>query len=64
MKPHHSKQKQKQTHWSNVADWYDQLVGDDGSEYHQHVILPGILRMLDMKEKAQGLGGGNPWAFS
>jgi len=38
----------KHTHWANVADWYDQLVGDDGSEYHQHVILPGILRMLNI----------------
>ena len=37
------------THWGNVADWYDQLVGDEGSEYHQQVIIPGVLRMLDVK---------------
>jgi 2-polyprenyl-3-methyl-5-hydroxy-6-metoxy-1,4-benzoquinol methylase len=36
-----------------VADWYDDLVGDRGSEYHQHVILPGLLRML-------GAAGLNP----
>ncbi|MCL2639423.1 MAG: class I SAM-dependent methyltransferase [Phycisphaerales bacterium] len=47
--------KPKQTHWANVADWYDQLVGDEGSEYHQHVILPGILRMLDLKGKERVL---------
>jgi ubiquinone/menaquinone biosynthesis C-methylase UbiE len=32
-----------------VADWYDKLVGDDGSEYHQKVIFPGVLRMLAPK---------------
>jgi 2-polyprenyl-3-methyl-5-hydroxy-6-metoxy-1,4-benzoquinol methylase len=34
------------THWANVADWYDALVGEDGSEFHREVILPGLLRML------------------
>ncbi len=36
----------KPTHWAEVADWYDTLVGADGSEYHREVIIPGILRML------------------
>jgi ubiquinone/menaquinone biosynthesis C-methylase UbiE len=35
-----------QTDWGGVADWYDQLVGDAGSEYHKHVVLPGVLRLL------------------
>jgi SAM-dependent methyltransferase len=30
-----------------VADWYDQLVGEAGSEYHQHVVLPGVIRLLN-----------------
>jgi ubiquinone/menaquinone biosynthesis C-methylase UbiE len=29
-----------------VAAWYDKLVGDEGSDYHRHVILPAALRML------------------
>src|SRR5215469_2778493 len=37
------------TSWQNVADWYDQLVGDEGSDYHQHVILPGVLKMLRLE---------------
>lgn len=37
------------THWQNVADWYDTLVGDEGSEYHREVIIPGLFRMLDLK---------------
>ena len=34
------------THWGEFAHWYDGLVGDSGSDYHQHVVLPGVLRML------------------
>jgi len=30
-----------------VADWYDKLVGDKGSDYHQQVVLPATLRLLD-----------------
>lgn len=34
------------TDWGQAADWYDQLVGDEGSEYHREVIFPGVLRLL------------------
>ncbi len=34
------------TAWSDIADWYDQLVGEGGSEYHQNVVLPGVIRLL------------------
>ncbi len=34
--------------WDGVAGWYDKLVGADGSDYHQHVILPAVMRMLDI----------------
>src|SRR5437588_7851675 len=34
------------TDWGDVADWYDQLVGESGSEYHREVVLPGVLRLL------------------
>lgn len=34
------------TGWDEVADWYDVLVGDEGSEYHREVVLPGVLRIL------------------
>lgn len=32
--------------WDHVAAWYDRLVGDEGSDYHRHVILPAAMRML------------------
>jgi len=35
--------------WDPVAAWYDKLVGESGSDYHRHVILPAALRMLDSK---------------
>lgn len=35
------------TQWSgDVAEWYDRLVGDEGSEYHRHVVHPGVVRLL------------------
>lgn len=37
------------THWGDVAEWYDDLVGESGSEYHRQVVLPGALRLLGNK---------------
>ncbi len=37
------------TDWNRVADWYDDLVGDAGSEFHREVILPGTMRLLAAK---------------
>jgi ubiquinone/menaquinone biosynthesis C-methylase UbiE len=34
------------TDWGEVAGWYDQLVGEAGSEYHREVVLPGVIRLL------------------
>jgi ubiquinone/menaquinone biosynthesis C-methylase UbiE len=42
-------QRARETHWENVADWYDTLVGHEGSEFHQHVVLPGVTRLLAAK---------------
>jgi SAM-dependent methyltransferase len=39
----------KQTHWDKSSRWYDALVGDRGQYYHEHVIIPGALRLLDLK---------------
>jgi len=32
--------------WDNVAGWYDELVGERCSDYHEQVVLPGVLRLL------------------
>ena len=26
------------TDWHGVSEWYDRLVGDEGSEYHRQVV--------------------------
>jgi SAM-dependent methyltransferase len=44
-----------------VAEWYDALVGDEGSEYHRFVVLPGVMRLLGLsapgKEPPSTTGG-------
>src|SRR5579872_1533728 len=34
------------TDWGEVADWYDQHVGESGSEYHRQVVIPGTVKLL------------------
>jgi len=36
--------------WDGVAGWYDKLVGADGSDYHQQVILPGVMELLEIEK--------------
>lgn len=36
----------RRTDWGEAADWYDQLVGQSGSEYHRQVVLPGTVRLM------------------
>jgi len=44
-------QNEKKTHWNDVSNWYDELVGQDGSDYHINVIFPNLLRLLKDKNK-------------
>ena len=37
------------TDWDSVSKWYDQLVGESGSEYHREVVLPGVMKLLAPK---------------
>lgn len=41
------------TSWQNSARWYDELVGEKGHYYHEHVILPRLIELLDCKEGAK-----------
>lgn len=36
----------KQTSWNEVATWYDEAIGHQGSEYHQKVIFPALMRLI------------------
>jgi len=42
----------KDTSWDEVAGWYDKLLKDDDS-YQAKVILPNLLRFLDLKKGEQ-----------
>ena len=37
--------------WENVAKWYDKSVGEKGQYYHQHLIIPHLLRLFKTPEK-------------
>ncbi len=39
------------TSWEKVHAWYDKSVGDDGHYYHQHVVLPGVLKLLELPKE-------------
>lgn len=39
----------QRTDWESVDKWYDQIVGKEGHYYHQHIILPKLLPLLDFK---------------
>jgi ubiquinone/menaquinone biosynthesis C-methylase UbiE len=47
--PQPAKSPGQRTDWGDVAEWYDKLVGEAGSEYHRQVVLPGAMRLLAAK---------------
>ena len=49
MKP--MKQNNRNTSWQPVATWYNKITGEGGHYYHQHVVIPGVLRLLGLGSK-------------
>lgn len=39
------------TSWESVEKWYGGIVGEDGHYYHQHIIIPGLLRLMNLSTK-------------
>ena len=39
----------KPTLWDQASRWYDSLVGMSGSDYHQTIVMPGVLKMIELK---------------
>ncbi len=37
------------TSWSKVSHWYSDLVGEGGHYFHSHLILPRVLKLLDLQ---------------
>jgi SAM-dependent methyltransferase len=39
----------RETSWGNVAKWYGEIVGEKGHFFHQTIVLPGVMKLLDIK---------------
>jgi len=48
----------KDTSWENVHEWYDRSVGKEGHYYHQNVIIPRMLTLLDNVKSLLDVGCG------
>lgn len=38
--------------WEPVEGWYDKIVGEKGHYYHQKIVLPGVLKLLNLSPTA------------
>lgn len=43
----------KDTSWQGAGGWYDSIVGQAGHYYHQHVIVPGVIRLLALQQESR-----------
>jgi ubiquinone/menaquinone biosynthesis C-methylase UbiE len=41
-------EKPRSTSWEPVEKWYKASVGDEGHYYHQQIIMPGVLRLMQL----------------
>lgn len=42
-------QQSDRTSWQGVKGWYNKIVGSEGHYYHEHVVIPGVLKLLKLK---------------
>lgn len=47
---HNAQHSANKTSWQGVSKWYQENVGESGHYYHQHVVIPGVLRLLDLHD--------------
>jgi ubiquinone/menaquinone biosynthesis C-methylase UbiE len=38
------------TSWQNVSKWYNEAVGEEGHYYHQAIIIPNVLKLLNFSD--------------
>lgn len=39
--------------WEGVSGWYNKSVGKEGHYYHRKIVLPGVLRLLELNKTPQ-----------
>ena len=44
-------EKNELTLWDQASRWYDSLVGSQGTDFQKDIIMPGVLRLLDVAKK-------------
>ncbi len=44
-----NKRLNKSTSWDKVSGWYEKAVGKDGHYFHQNIVIPKSLALLDLK---------------
>ena len=44
-------EKKELTLWDQASRWYDSLVGSQGTDFQKDIIMPGVLRLLDVAKK-------------
>ena len=42
--------KKTETSWGKVADWYDEMLEEKDNTYQKNIILPNILRLMNIKK--------------
>lgn len=45
--------KKQPTTWEPVEKWYKASVGDEGNYYHRQLVLPGVLKLMNLGEQKQ-----------
>ena len=43
----------KNTSWEQAGDWYNKVVGVGGHYYHEKIILPNVLRLLNLQKNSR-----------
>ncbi len=54
-------ERSRTTSWEDSSKWYNKITGEKGHYYHEHLVIPGVLRLLDLKpgDKLLDLACGN-----
>ena len=42
------KKEKNNTSWGSVASWYDKHLEKSGDTYHEKVVYPNVLRLIDL----------------
>jgi ubiquinone/menaquinone biosynthesis C-methylase UbiE len=48
MKKNTKKPNPSSSSWEPASKWYKSIVGEEGHYYHQQIILPGVMRLLNL----------------